>query len=414
MPRINPAVLEGDLLLRGVWEGLGTPECHLTGGYLRDRLLGRKSVDLDLALPGDLDNARGPAQRLAARLDTRAHALGRGSKRVWRIEAQEIKIELWPLADLSLDEDIHRRDFSINALVWRLPNGPFDDRVGGLEDLESGVLRAIKKKNLEEDQVRLVRAARFLAQLPGFKLDPKSAVWISALAPRLADAPRERVGQELLELLAAPGAELGLRTLLDLGLLAPSAPAGAKPDPAWLEVNLGAAARLGGAAPHPLPMAAREAGIAASLGLLLRAWGVPAAHAVRTYAWPREDRLHAVRAALELESTVATAGAPAAERRALIHAAGTAFPAVVTLAAAVEPDRPWRRWWRLWQRSARELVDPTPLLSGPDVADLLGLEDGPELGAAMRALIEAQVWGKVRTTEGARRWLRANVRTFGR
>jgi len=414
MPRINTALLENDLLLREVWEGLGMPECHLTGGYLRDRLLGCKSVDLDLVLPGDLDHARAPAQRLAARLDTRAHVLGRGSKRVWRIEAPKIKVELWPLAELSLDDDIHRRDFSINALVWRMPDGPLVDRIGGLEDLGNRTLRAISKKNLEDDPVRLVRAPRFLAQLRGFELDPKSAVWISALAPRLADAPRERVGQELLKLLAAPGAQLGLRTLLNLRLLVPTAPAGAKPDPTWLEANLGASTELVGAAPHPLTAAVRRAGCAASLGLLLRAWNAPTAHAVRAYAWPREDRLHAARAARELERTVATAGAPAAERRAFIHATGAAFPAVISLAAAVEPDRPWRRWWRQWQRSAHELVDPMPLLPAPTVADLLGLEDGPELGAAMRALIEAQVWGKVRTTEGARRWLRANVRTLER
>ena len=193
--------------------------------------------------------------------------------------------------------------------------------------------------------------------------------------------------------------------------MAPSAPAGAKPDPAWLEVNLGAAARLGGAAPHPLPMAAREAGIAGSLGLLLRAWGVPAAHAVRAYAWPREDRLHAVRAAMELERAVATASAPAAKRRAFIHRTGAAFPAVIARAAAVEPNHPWHRWWRMWRRSAHKLVDPTPLLAGPAVATLLGLEEGPELGAAMRALIEAQVRGQLRTVAGARWWLR---RTFKR
>jgi hypothetical protein len=166
---------------------------------------------------------------------------------------------------------------------------------------------------------------------------------------------------------------------------------------------------LAGAASHPLITALREAGRAAPLALLLRAWGAPTAHVAAPYAWPRVDRRHAARAARELARTVITAGAPAAERRAFIHAAGAAFPAVIALAAAVEPDRPWRRWWRLWQRSAHELVDPTPLLPAPAVAALLGLEEGPELGAAMRALIEAQVWGKVRSMEGARRWLKSNV-----
>jgi hypothetical protein len=101
MPRVNTAALENDLLLRGVWEGLGTPECHVTGGYIRDRLLGKESVDLDLVHPGSLDEAGGPARRLAARLDTRAHLLGKGANRVWRIETPEIRIELWPRGELA-------------------------------------------------------------------------------------------------------------------------------------------------------------------------------------------------------------------------------------------------------------------------------------------------------------------------
>jgi len=415
MRPIDISVLENDLLLRGVWEGLGTPECHATGGYVRDRLLGRESVDLDLALTGDLDDARGPAQRLAARLDTRAHVLGRESKRVWRIEAPEITVELWPLGNLSLDDDIRRRDFSCNALVWQLPDGPLVDRVGGLEDLGNRTLRAISKSNLEDDPVRLVRGPRFLAQLEGFELDPESAVWISTLAPHLADAPRERVGQELIKLLAAPGAALGLWALLDLGLLAATAPAGVDPDTDWLEANLGAAARLAGAAPHPLPGAVREAGIAASLSLLLRAWSLPAAHAVRAYAWGAANRRHAIYAASHLTELANAVDAGAGERRLLIHRAGTAFLAALVLAAAVEPERPgWRRWWRQWTRNGPGLIDPKPLLSGREVANLLGLEEGPDLGRAINALIEAQVRGEVRTVAGARRWLRRNVGTLER
>ena len=148
MPPIDTTALDGDLLLRGVWEGLGNPVCHLTGGYVRDRLLGRTSVDLDLVLPGDLAQSGGPARRLAARLDTRAHVLGRDQKRVWRIETSELKVELWPLGNLSLDQDIERRDFGCNALMWKLPDGPLVDRVGGIEDLAARRLRALSRANL--------------------------------------------------------------------------------------------------------------------------------------------------------------------------------------------------------------------------------------------------------------------------
>ena len=52
MPAVDITALDGDLLLQGIWEGLGRPTCHLTGGYLRDRLMGRVNSDLDLVLPG--------------------------------------------------------------------------------------------------------------------------------------------------------------------------------------------------------------------------------------------------------------------------------------------------------------------------------------------------------------------------
>jgi len=408
MPRIDTTVLENDLLLRGVWEGLGMPECHLTGGYLRDRLLGRKSVDLDLVLPGDLDHVRAPAQMLAARLDTRAHVLGRGSKRVWRIEGPKIQVELWPLADLSLDEDIHRRDFSINALVWRLPNGPFDDRVGGLEDLESGVLRAIKKKNLEEDPVRLVRAARFLAQLPELELEPRTARWIRSLAPRVRRAPPERLGQELLKLVAAANRERGFQALLDLGVLQRTVRPATRFDKAWIITNVGAASRMRPNT-HPLRAALAAAGDAAALALLLRTWSSPHPDAVSHFAWPRQIRHHAAVAARMLDEALVAVEGSAGDRRAFMHRAGTAFPTVLAAAAAVDPNHNWSRWWRLWRTRGPQLVHPEPLLTGEEVGAVLGIYPCPALGRAVDALTEAQLRGKVRTTEGARRWLKRNV-----
>jgi len=406
MPKVDASALENDLLLRGVWEGLGRPECHITGGYVRDRLLGRESFDLDLVLRGDIETVAGPARRLAARLDARVHVLGRDATRVWRIECPEIKIELWPLGNLSPDEDIRRRDFSCNALFWQLPHGPLDDPMGGREDLENGIIRALSKKNLEDDPVRLVRGPRFLAQLEGFKLAAKTADWISSTAPAVSDAPRERIGQELLKLLAAPGAADGLRSLLELGLLEPAAPENARCDRDWIECNSSAAARLSGSAPHPVAASVEAGGNAPRLALIFRAWGCPDANAVSSFAWSRSERGHAARAAALLERTLRTAEASAADRRAFIHTAGTAFPATLALGAAVEPHRPWARWWRLWQEQGQELLRPNPVLSSAEIASILKIEPGPGLGRAIDALIQAQVRDEVRTVNGARRWLR--------
>jgi hypothetical protein len=404
MPRIDTNALDGDLLLRGVWEGLGAPECHVTGGYVRDRLLGRESVDLDLVLPSSVEAATHPAHRLAARLDTRAHLLGQGANRVWRIETPDLKVELWPLGSRGLDQDIRRRDFTCNALFWKLPGGPLLDRVKGIDDLDAGILRAIKRKNLERDPVRLVRAARFLAQLPDIELENRTARWIQALAPRARRSPRERVGQELLALVTAGGAERGLRTLADLGLLTHTAVQGTSCDEAWLRANIEAASRMRPTT-HPLPAALAVAGSAAALSLLIRAWGLPHPDAIAQYAWPRVLRSRAARAASMIDEAAAVAEGPVGNRRALIHRAGSAFPTVLAAAAAVDPDRPWARWWRLWRTRGASLVHPRPLLTSEDICSVLGISPGPTLGRAVSALTEAQVRGEIRTAAGARSWL---------
>jgi len=405
MPRIDITVLEDDLLLRGVWEGLGTPECSVTGGYLRDRLLGRESVDLDLVLPGVLESAAGPARRLATRLDTRPHVLGKDDNRVWRIETPDIKIELWSLGELGLNQDIRRRDFTCNALFWELPKGPLLDRVGGVADLEAGLLRAIKKKNLENDPVRLVRAARFLAHLPALELDRQTAHWILALAPRVRRAPRERVGQELLKLVTGDAAERGFTALADLGLLQGTSWDPTACDEGWLRANLQATGRMQPFS-HPLPAALQAAGRAAPLALLLRAWGKPRADAVAAYAWPRTLRQHAARAAAMLDETPAAADGAVSVRRSFIHRSAGAFPAALAAAAAVDPNHNWARWWRLWKTRGPEILSFAPLLDGDEVGEVLDISPGPTLGRAVAALRHAQVRGEVRTVEGARRWLR--------
>ena len=208
----DSSILARDPLLHQVWEQLGRPSrCCVTGGYVRDRLLGRPSNDLDLTIDGDADEAARPARRLAKALGVRAHLFGSAPHRIWRIETSVIKIEIWPLGGLTADEDIRRRDFGCNALSWELPEGPFVDLVGGMDDLDRDRLRAISRANLESDPVRLLRAPRFLAQLPSFDLDEQTRSWIRELGPSLADAPRERIGQELLIMLRGPAASRGHR-----------------------------------------------------------------------------------------------------------------------------------------------------------------------------------------------------------
>lgn len=407
--------LRSNELVTRVWESMGRPTCSVTGGFVRDTLLGRSTTDLDFTLPGSVDTVADTARRLADELGTRPHLLGREPRAVWRVEVSGLKVELWPLGSLSVDDDILRRDFTCNALVWPLPDGPLIDRVGGLDDLRSCRLSAVSRGNLQDDPVRLLRAARFLAQLPTFQLDHRTSSLIRELAPSLAYAPRARTGQELALLLSSPDAERGVRTMLELGIFRYAAPADSAPDPSWMVHHVAAVGRLAQPERHPVPAAIRTAGGGAQLALLLRAWGCPSEANLADYSWPRTERAVAQRAAAMIERATTGVHGDVSERRELIHAAGDSFPALLAAAAAVDdPDedsvRSWNRWWAQWRRGGEQLINPPPLLSAVEVADLGGVAPGPELGELLRRLRLAQVRGEVRSAAGARRWIEEHCR----
>ncbi len=403
--RVNAAAaLARARLPRRAWELLGRPEAWLVGGWVRDRLLGRASRDLDLVLAGDHAAVGAAAARAAAALGVRPLALGRPPRAIWRVETADLRLELWPLGELDLEADARRRDFTVNALHWRLPSGPLVDRVGGLGDLAAMCLRAISRANLERDPLRLLRGPRLLAELPGFAIEPATRRWIAELAPALAGSPRERVGAELERLLEAPGAERGFREAVRLGLVAAAAPGPAPPGAGrGLAPALG---RLAGTRPHPIPAAVRAAGPAARLALVLLAWELPGERTLASYAWPAPRRRAARTAATALETALRAARGTPADRREAIWRAGAAFPAVLALAAALRPGlEVWRAWWRMWRRRGPELLELRPPLDPREVARLAGVSPGPELGRLLAALERAAARGEVRTPQSARRML---------
>jgi hypothetical protein len=411
----KPELLGRNRLLLRVWRGLGKPTCWVAGGFVRDHLMGFESTDLDLTLPLSVGAAAEPADRLASMFGTRPHLLGREPRSVWRIETSRFRVELWPLGQLSLEEDISRRDFSINALLWQMPRGPLIDRVNGLADLRRGRIRALSKENLRDDPVRLLRAARFAAQFEAFELDRESIAWITELGPLLGWAPRARVGPELLRLLEARGAHRGLEVMDELGLVGPSAPPSAHIDLGWLRRHRGAARLLARPRHHPVASAVRDAGDAARLAFLFRAWDAPSLESSADYGWPRSSRRRAVRAASLLDQASASLDLDPADRRELIHLAGEAFPALLAVGAALnalDPDRTrrWRRWWELWQRQSGVLIRPVPLVSSGEVKAITEVSNGPSLGRLLGGLRRAQVRGEIRSPSGARRWLRKALR----
>ena len=121
----------------------------------------------------------------------------------------------------TLDGDLLRRDFTINAMARDPLSGEIVDPYGGRYDLERGLIRAVgddPASRFEEDPLRLLRAARFAAQL-GFEIEPATAQAMAAQASSLARISRERIRDEFTKLLITPQPARGLRILVDAGLM---------------------------------------------------------------------------------------------------------------------------------------------------------------------------------------------------
>lgn len=121
----------------------------------------------------------------------------------------------------ALDEDVRRRDFTVNALACDPVTGVVLDHVGGLADLERSVLRAVGDPDarLTEDALRLLRAVRFAARL-GFRLDPPLAAAVRRHAPLAALLAAERVRDEFEKILALPRPSVAFDLMAESGLLA--------------------------------------------------------------------------------------------------------------------------------------------------------------------------------------------------
>ena len=123
--------------------------------------------------------------------------------------------------EVSLDQDLFRRDLTINAMA-RADDDQLIDPYGGQADLDTGVLRHVSEA-FGEDPLRVFRVARFAAQLPDFHVAPETLALMSVMAAsgELADLPAERVWAEWAKALAAPAIHRFLRILQTTGALEP-------------------------------------------------------------------------------------------------------------------------------------------------------------------------------------------------
>ncbi len=216
--------------LARIFQGRGK-NLYLVGGSVRDRLLGRIMSDVDLttdALPAEVKELASQVSPEALYLvgekfGTIGLIFGKTKVEITTFRAETYRpLSRWPEVAFTsaLDEDLWRRDFTINALAQDPITGEFIDPTGGRQDLDLRLIRAVGEpgERFAEDPLRLLRAVRFAAQL-GFKIEDKTARAIEEQAGMLSTVSAERIGEEINRILMAPHPNHGLRLARELGLL---------------------------------------------------------------------------------------------------------------------------------------------------------------------------------------------------
>ena len=220
---------------------------RVAGGWVRDRLLGKNSDDIDIAM----DNLTGAQFYSYARKYGEQHPDAKIGKsytvdmnvekskhlETVAVEINGSKIDFVNLRSESYGSDsriptvefgtpeidAQRRDLTINSLFYNINNGQVEDFVGGMKDLQTMTLRTPldPKKTFTDDPLRMLRVLRFNSRFPGSKIDPQT---FNAMAyPDVQEAYRtkvapERAGPELYKLLAGPQAASAIRALFAVGL----------------------------------------------------------------------------------------------------------------------------------------------------------------------------------------------------
>ena len=341
-------------MLDAAVELLAGEDAYVVGGTVRDELLGREIVDLDIA-------CREPQQAARAYADAAGGAAFplSATHGGWRVALDDGRtVDFTPL-DGTIEDDLATRDFTINAIARPLAGGPeYVDPFGGRDDLEAKLVRAVAADVFERDPLRLLRAVRFEDEL-GFAMERRT----ERLAAEQAGLVTRPAGERTLEVLRKLSVA-GWRRLDGLGLLEP------------LGGSLDLADRAGAvdSADYRLVVFLQEA-----VGLL------PVSRELRRYA-------------VALLRSRAPGGSSAREihrfRRQTEPWAleALAFHGRLDLAATLEQAR---------------ASDPAePLLRG----DEFGVAPGPEIGKLIELIAEERAAGTISTREEALELVRRHAR----
>jgi len=361
---------------------------YLVGGAVRDLLRGGRPLDLDLVVDGDpaeLTASLGGDARVHDRFGTSTVHLDGFTFDVARARAETYARPgaLPEVAPSDLEQDLRRRDFTVNAIAVALGGsepGRLYAPAEALDDLERRLLRVLHDRSFEDDPTRMLRLARYASRL-GFAAEPHTRDLLEAAIAddALASVSGSRVGAELRLLAREPDPVAALRCVADLGL-------GAAVHSRFGITDSELARRAIGLLPDD---ARRD-----RLAIAVAASGIPAGKLTElldrlAFAAPDRDAIVAAATrAPELAGRLSEARLPSE----IAQAAAGAEPELVALAGALGPARQAKQWLAELSRVRLEI----------DGADLLaaGVAEGPEIGRALRAALAARLDGRVSDRDG--------------
>ena len=204
-------------------------ELALVGGPVRDAFLGRKAPDLDFTTSATPDEI---IRVLKGYVDTHwdiGREFGTIGARIGddTVEITTYRADTYDPSSrkpdvafgTKLEDDLFRRDFTINSMALRLPEKTFVDPFNGLRDLIAGVIRTpgAPEVSFGDDPLRMMRGARFASQL-GFEIEPQTFEAMTSMAERIEIISAERVHDEFVKLMLGKHPRLGLEALVDSGL----------------------------------------------------------------------------------------------------------------------------------------------------------------------------------------------------
>ncbi|WP_030161834.1 CCA tRNA nucleotidyltransferase [Glycomyces sp. NRRL B-16210] len=207
-------------------EGYGL---HLVGGPVRDAVLRRSVSDLDFTTDARPEATEAILRGCCSTVWTTGADFGTigGRFRGEQVEVTTFRADAYDRVSRNpivrygdnLVDDLQRRDFTVNAMAVSVPGHEFTDPFGGIEDLARRTIRtpASPESSFADDPLRMLRAARFAAQL-GFAVEPATLDAMRRMAPELGRITAERIRDEFVKLMLAPDPVAGLRLLVDTGL----------------------------------------------------------------------------------------------------------------------------------------------------------------------------------------------------